>query len=724
MSWGSNGSVQSKRNRLELLARRTEETELPPVEAIFARSNALEKPFALDIIDKVYFSEFPGAKEGGAAAIRGFLTNTKNTQALKDTGTVGALLEMFYRMDISAEYDSPHGQNLIPTLYKLCIGDKNVQGRMLANSRTLPILLELITVTSGEIQLMCFEILNEISSLPGALKALVKLDVLVLLFSRELMYRPSTLVEVKHGAVAIVNRITNMNPSLFPVPLFEEAMLDVTGTRRVDGHTETHLLSSFLVHVNDLKRQNKTLATEFKLFRHLVSEILQETFEDLDHMQQILKCILLLMDDHKQALHLIDCELIVALQLMVRTDYHLLRRNTGASAIATSGSLKSTASTTTKGKKAKKLDDRPLPTRMALALVKPQQTAKAKSDDINYVIARTTLLIYQEVIVHKPECISQLVSSGLVPALLHRIGTGPEKDWRFNKLVNHFMYLMLMKVAEAQSDKDDMIPLVDFNGKLPFYATLGFEMDESRAAQKLVESLRAKVNSYKDIRLISNTLAAHGMASFFVGSIFRHEDTALIVEALRSLALLKFSCIQEFVFDVHVIARLVTLTQRHDCFYCGLAILLDSALYPDLEEKTLDDLMKAGALSVFIRACSLSGWIFKMKARVYKAIAVMSQHPDFMAQLRIDGLAIVVDMINIKKRQAKANRRDRDNNEDDSTESLLRIMRADWAMSRIQSVCRSKITRLIMSRSGGGRPGAIAIREWNEEILISTMKRG
>ena len=50
----------------------------------------------------------------------------------------------------------------------------------------------------------------------------------------------------------------------------------------------------------------------------------------------------------------------------------------------------------------------------------------------------------------KPEIITSLVQSGLIPALLFRVGTGPDLDLRLNILVVHFLYQMLLKISFVQ----------------------------------------------------------------------------------------------------------------------------------------------------------------------------------------------------------------------------------------------------------------------------------
>ena len=690
MSWASKGSINLKRERLRRVAERTEATTLPTVEEVFARADDLDADFARDIIDKIHFSTFPGAKEGGAAAIRGFLTNESNRQVLKSTGAVGAVIEMLHRIDIAKEADSEHGQNLLPTLHILAMEDVKVQQRLLANHHSLPILLELCRVTSGETQVMAFDIVNALSYLDGCLHKLIELDMLPLLFSAEMMYRKSTDVSIRHRAVTMIHRITVLDNTLFPVDLFEEVVLDKHKRRRIDGHMEVHLLSSFLLHITDKRAKGGFLEKEFRLFPHLVGEVIHESFEDLDHMVQILKCVLSQVRIGRQSAFLMEeCGLATCLQLIVKTNYALMRRSAGA--MQSSKVMKPK-----KDKKTGKIDNRPMPTQMALALVRPQQSAATRNEDVNFSTTKMALEIYQELIVHQPEIIAALISSGLIPALLFRVGNGPQTDWRFNKIVTHFVYLMMMQIADAQPDKDMLISLIALQKeRLPFYATLAFEADESRAAAKLVESLRAKVASYKDIRLTSDTMAAHGLTDALVAAIYHHEEPHVMAECLRCLALMKFSAIADAIYKQEVLLRLVSLFQRSDCMYSVLSIVLDAVLLPDITADQLNEVVKAMVFTVLIRALSLSGWAFKLKGKVYRAIAVMSQHPSFMGQLLdCGGMGTVLTMLSTKKKNARSNRRGSDGGEDDSTEQLLKILRKDWAMSRIQSHCRAKLVRM------------------------------
>ena len=678
-----------------MLADRTEATNLPTVQEIFARSDELDGDFARDLVDKIYFSTFPGAKEGGAAAIRAFLTNDANMRVLKSTGAVGAVIEMFHRIGKGKNANTAHGRNLLPTLHILAIGDDAVQKKMLANTHTLPILLNVIATTKGSTQVMAFEILNEMSYLEGGLDKIIELNVLDLLFSCDVMYRPATDKQVRHMAVVMVHRITTRDPSLFPVHHFEDVVLDpATQRRRIDGYMEISLLNSLLIHLNWLGSKHQYLNQNLKLFRHFIGEVLHETFEDLDHMMRILDLICSQVGDIRQLEWLMECDLPSCLQLLVKTNYALLRRSTVALS-----QVKISSPQGKNGKKGKK-DDRPLQTRMALALVRPQQSAATRTDDINFSTTQKAIEIYEALICHRPEIIANMVSSGLIPALLFRVGTGQETDWNFNRLVVNFMDTILMTVAQAQSDDDLLIGLIPTHGRLSFYATLAYEEDESKSAKKLVESLRAKVASYKDIRLVSNTLAAHGLVDVLLAALSRHEEPQMVACALRCLSLLKFSSFSSKMYNSDVLLRLVTMSMKTDFYYGAMSILTDACLSPDLSEDELDTLMKSQVLLVLIRALSTTGWMFKLKHRVYRAIAVLSQHKNFYNYLLdSEGMGILLTVLHKRKKALREKRRigGGDKGDDDSTEQLLRKLRHDWAMSRIQSFVRVKRTKRIVA---------------------------
>ena len=182
-SWTGNQSIATKRARMQKLADRTLLTNLPTLEEVFSNTEPLEKDIALDIVDKIYFCRFPGAKNGGAAAIRSFLTNDQNAVILKESGTVGAIIESLYRTNIKECVIDEHMENLILSLSILAMGDINVQNRMLANAHTLPILLALCKVTKGEMHEIIFKLIDELSYRNGGMEALIELNVLKLLFS-------------------------------------------------------------------------------------------------------------------------------------------------------------------------------------------------------------------------------------------------------------------------------------------------------------------------------------------------------------------------------------------------------------------------------------------------------------------------------------------------------------------------------------------------------------
>ena len=89
-----------KRKRMNRIVERDEQRKLPTIDDFFASGEVLSEDFASELVDKIIFSRYPGSKQGGAAALRAFLTNGDNMDVLKQSGTIGAILDTLHRMSI------------------------------------------------------------------------------------------------------------------------------------------------------------------------------------------------------------------------------------------------------------------------------------------------------------------------------------------------------------------------------------------------------------------------------------------------------------------------------------------------------------------------------------------------------------------------------------------------------------------------------------------------
>ena len=314
-------------------------------------------------------------------------------EVLKQSGTIGAILNMLHSMNIKEESKSNHIENLINSLHILIMNDKSAQNRILANPISVPIVVKLTKYSVGQLQSMAFDILEALSTIELGLKMLMDYGLMKLLFSGALLYSPKTVERVKYGAVNMIYRVTTLYPYSFPVDSFEKVVLDENGVRRIDGKMEVHLLQSFLHYTHYLSLQNnergEPLAEVFTLFPHLLQEIVTETFVDLDHVMLILRCMTFVSTDQKHVAYLLKHNVMVCLQYVVRTDFEILRRKQtkdfGEIIEAVNKERFSTSKTA---------DRRTLPTLMALALIKPQLSAN-KTFDINFATVKCAINIYE-----------------------------------------------------------------------------------------------------------------------------------------------------------------------------------------------------------------------------------------------------------------------------------------------------------------------------------------
>ena len=201
-----------------------------------------------------------------------------------------------------------------------------------------------------------------------------------------------------------------------------------TGKRRVDGYMEMQLLSAFLVHLAWRDRVDKGfLPFTFTMISHLLNEVMGESFESVEHMQQIMRIAVVLSRDPVHADYMWTHRLDAALQYLVKTDFSLFRKKVGTTAGSQSEEkaklekLKETGVGKTKRKSILDSGERTPSTLMFLSLVKPDKGQKknsaAKNEEINFFCTRYVVILYENIINVKMEIVHDLVSSGVVGAL-------------------------------------------------------------------------------------------------------------------------------------------------------------------------------------------------------------------------------------------------------------------------------------------------------------------
>ena len=700
-SWSGHGSIYQKRERMRRVAERSDSVQLPTLDEIFNSGKTLEDDFANDLVEKIQFCRFPGSKRSGGSAVRAFLTSDTNVKVLKRNGTIGALVNTLLQVDIKAECDSKHIENTVQSLHILTKDDAVAVQRFAHNPHAIPLVMKLCKYTHEGTQSMSFDILEWISNVQGGISMLIEHNIMEFLFISELLHSQRALTRVKHGAVHLILRLTNLNPLSFLHKKFECVLLDATmSVRRVDAYMEVHLLSAMLAFLNALKVKNQMLEEFFELMPYFLLKIIDEKFEDLDHLNQLVKLTTIITSYPRHVEYLLHHDLMVALQYLVRTDFELFRNRASNDPV-------SQAKTIERQRRYNSVftDKRSLPTLMALSTVKSQETDGGhKSDEFNFSMCAMAIEMYENIIEVKQEVIVGIVSSGLIPALLFRVGSGIDLDIRVNKMVVRFLHKLLLKVTFGQYQHNRKINLCNMLTKPQKYArgVLKDADKDKRKVKILVEQSKLlnveldKLTETHDLRMITTTMRAQGVVALFINSIKREKEDALIREAILALSCFKFSCIRDDIYDSDTIGRICYLTiMRQECYYPGLSIICEAINDPDVQKEYLGVIMESHAVEILVGALRLSGWQFTMKEEVYKALANLSSLPPFYEKLQMiaSGISTLVYEIKLHKGAERSTRRQRalNDEEDDGTEMLLLTMKKDLSATRIQAVARGRI---------------------------------
>jgi len=385
-------------------------------------------------------------------------------------------------------------------------------------------------------------------------------------------------------------------------------------------------------------------------------------------------------------------------------------------------------------------------------MVKPQGHGRpaAKHDDINLTVTKYVCNLYQNIFRYDTVVIAELVGSGLVPALVFRVGKGTDRDLRFNKFVTHFLHELFYQVTIAQPHRGHHMSQfksgVENGGggsKRSFYwprglaappppAPVEVELDEesriaaakeaaAKAASQAsttgddvaaVHARRMKEQS-TDLNVVSNTLYAHGVVDLLFATLRAPllEDPIVVREGIATLAMMKYSVYNDTaVIEENRDALFLIYRTRSDCFYQFLFVLCEMIQCTDARADVLEDLVsKHKAMRILVRALLMSGWVFHERDIVYRCFGKLAAAlpNSFVHSLReVEGISVLCREVSMRKAKMRQNRRTGTDNED-GTEKLLHALREDMATVRIQSMGRRRLAyRRVCVIKGKADPGA------------------
>ena len=734
----SSSREYSTRLKIDRINDRTLGTVLPKLDEFWRTRSSVDEEMGKLLVNKSIFSNFPKAQESGAVALTTFLMNSGNRDELKHAGGLGAVIEMLRRVDVSnPSYNQGHVSNLIKSLHTLTDEDKQMQERLFAHPRGLGLINDLCFRCQGKDQLLAVEILKSLSNLKNGRLILLQNNTLDVLMSPELLSIHKVSVSVRHCAANLIFRLIDFSPRSLSVSRLIQVTLDQDEIRIIDGYTEVQLLQAFLVHLEDLTRANERLPEVFTLFGHMIDEMKSSTFENLDHLQLILRCCLLVSKDPLQVDFMLKRGLGISMQYLVRTDFLLFRKKMSVDKDSlvddmTIHAMKSRLVGLQRGKiQKKKAMDRTVGTLMALSLVMPEvHHEKSRNSEINIFTTESVLRMYTDMLTYKLDLVSELVSSGMIPALLVRVGRGHMINERYNKPVMSFLHSLLVKVMIAQPHRGELMAMITSSyaspGKIPWgvydykerpFCRMGRlfvhepVINVARLPEDLVNMLNHHVlstqlrpNGLLDIRVISNTLHAQGVIELFFTNLRSAGATvpSEVSDSVKCLSLMFFPVIAKEICDPNILRKLLHMDSV--CFFPTLSLLCDIVPFCEEDDACIASIVDNSGIKLLVKGLQVSGRTLPMKTMVYSCLAKLTKHPRFYDRLIYSqGISAVAGETRARRLNLKRMTRRERSERDDEIKSqgidiLEAVLRSDIAAITIQAFIRGFVCRAIQRR--------------------------
>jgi hypothetical protein len=323
MSWSARGAVSTQK-RISVIEKRTTETTIPSLDALFStyvkEGNA---KLTKELVEQVYFSSFP--EKDASAAFSALSMNKYNIEGLRQSGSLGVVVEMLGRLNLdtiqappspssasacssltfstsipsysSSSFSSLSHDHITDLIRSVSIltEDDDTRHRLLHHPRALYDLLKLLKYSSGLNQEKIFYVIEKLClSTSEGIQIFLHHDIYSTLLSPELLIRSSTLLHIRHQTALLIQKITNYDAAQFPVHRLQDVLIQESedGLGSVicvaDGYIEVQLLNSFYSYLNYINSDNNSAGVPFPncslLLKHLINQIKNESFVDLEHV--------------------------------------------------------------------------------------------------------------------------------------------------------------------------------------------------------------------------------------------------------------------------------------------------------------------------------------------------------------------------------------------------------------------------------------------------------
>lgn len=273
----------------------------------------------------------------------------------------------------------------------------------------------------------------------------------------------------------------------------------------------------------------------------------------------IMKCLVTVSREPSYCDFLLENYLDVSLQYVIRTDFQLWRKP-----LDSLHSLQSPSKSGVGAAASGSASGSPKKLNVTLSVIlQGLNTPKSrKLEDINFKVARLVVLIYENALRLGVHVVGNIVSSGLITGFLFRVGRGKNIDKRFHKLLVHFVYTLMVKVAmETPIRPMAILDIVQPKA----YTRVG----QRRRPPSPPPSLKP-INQKKEpvnVRTVTNKLHAQGVTELFVNCL-DGEDYELVPYALIGLATMHFGTIRGVLMKESILGKISSYSiARKDCFF-------------------------------------------------------------------------------------------------------------------------------------------------------------
>eukprot|EP01041_Mallomonas_annulata_P008796 gene8796-18200_t len=753
-----------RRNRLYDLSRINKNTRIPPISEIFAShaAPAIDDKLVIELIDAAYFSSSFSTTMDAASALSALTMNPNNIDDMKQSGSLGAVVEMLHQHSFQDKNtSSDHIVNLVNTLH-IITQDKQSLRRLVYHPEGPQCVLRVCMNTSGKLQEITFHILEKLLLLEDGLQILLDnkiLDCLIKILVEGFEDLDHLLLILK-----ILNFLTK---DTFQLSFLIENDITVALQYLIRTDFELWRKSNVSTFINSHSKggsrssfSSSTTTSASKLLKTKTNNKLklligQGDIKDIRFYPLVIHFLFLLIDK------LNKIEISASPHHPRRSSFSEISK---AAALLTPNG-KNKDSNISNSKRNFSTAAPPLTTankfNSKLNIIKSQRLALINEDNVRLDLKNnknsssgsnnkgnsnnndnghdrrtastsSSLALSSPLLRSRPKPIKTATGTILSPLQLSNTpsastATSPSrstfKEHSSSTIlastspteVHHHQQVQQERQHNGSYQDQEVRVGVRGDSKIISIATA--------TATATVVSSAMTMTLGLDVRCVTNIMNAYGATELLINGLFESLVPSLEhrIEALECLSMLNFRVLRYKLCTEQTLRRICHMTLHvHESFFNGVDILIEAVNLTDEEPQLVHILVvECDAIAVFVKALKFAAtWGgVPMRDRMFDSLSRLCTHPDFEARIRyFDGVSVLVHEIHRRKKlrkkqdrkekalaQEKSEAKDGEEEvlepEDYFSEVLLTSFRRDWAASRIQAVIRARRVRRLYGKN-------------------------